>query len=63
MLYHLFINKDNDLLVDNEPYVKDYTRVYSIEANTWNEAYYYMITTQRNPLIPCTLGIFTSNKA
>lgn len=58
MLYHLFINKDNDLLVDDEPYVKDYTRVYSIHANTWNEAYYHMVTTQRNPLVPCAINIF-----
>lgn len=62
MLYHLFINKDNDLLVDNKPDVKDYTKVYSIQANTWDEAYYHMVTTQKNPLLPLALSIFTLDK-
>jgi hypothetical protein len=37
MLYHLFINKNNDLLVDNKPDVKDYILLCSIQANTQSE--------------------------
>lgn len=52
MLYHLFVNSLNDCLVSCEPHVENYTRVYSIRASSWDEAYYRMVTIQRDVFNP-----------
>ncbi len=52
MLYHLFINSSNDVIISHEAFIKSYTRVYSINASSWDEAYYKMVTTQRDVLKP-----------
>lgn len=52
MLYHLFINNSSDILVSHEPFVEGYARVYSIEASSWDEAYYKMVSSQRDVLKP-----------
>lgn len=51
-LYHLFVSSSNDFIVSNESYIKDYTRVYSTYASSWDSAYYQMVTVQKNPLYP-----------
>lgn len=48
MLYHLIINSSNDVLISSEPFVENYTRVYSLRASSWDEAYYKIMGRSNN---------------